>query len=266
MQKLTDNIYLLVILSMLGTFGLMSSFVWLLLRNQRKLMEQKEKMAAAELDHQRQLLRSVIESQEAERIRIGQDLHDDVGTALSNLRITGERYTRLEPDNESLNELVDLNKRIVDKIISNVRAISHNLSPEIFTVHTLSEAIEELFTSIHEASGLTILLLNEAEAVLDTMDLTTALVIYRVLEELLNNTLKHAMADTIQIDIRKAGRHLHIDYRDNGKGMPAGPDVKKGRGLQNIESRLGIVQAHYTIDPSAFPGFHFQLRIPVPDK
>jgi signal transduction histidine kinase len=263
MQKLNDNIYVLVILPMLGIFILVVSFVVLLFRNQNKLAEQRERLQAAQLEHQKQLLRSVIESQESERTHIGRDLHDDVGTALSNLRITIDRFGREADKNTSVHELASFSKMLIDTIITDLRNISHRLSPEILTMNTLTEAIEELCSIINAAAGVSVFLNNEAGEILDTLDLTSSLAIYRVLEELLTNTIKHSAADSIHVYIRKEADELVIDYRDDGKGMPDAPELIKGRGLHNIESRLGIIQAFYTLAPFAGSGFHMQIKIPI---
>jgi signal transduction histidine kinase len=92
MQNTTDNIYILVILGMAGTFLLVVSFIFFSMRNQNKLLRQRQHFQQAQIEHQKELLRAVIESQEAERKRIGQDLHDDVGTTVSGLRLLIEMF------------------------------------------------------------------------------------------------------------------------------------------------------------------------------
>jgi len=264
MQSINDNVYVLVIVAMLGTVLLVVSFVLLLFRNQHKLLQQKEKLQAAEIEHQKQLLRTVIESQEAERQRIGRDLHDDVGTALSGLRMTIDRFALQRNGQAPLDQLTTNSKTIIDNIIVHVRNISHNLSPEIMNINTPSEAVEELCAMINELNRISVSLCNQAAPVLDAFDLTTALVVYRVLEELINNTIKHAGANAIVISISQANNQLIIDYRDNGIGMPPAAAIKKGRGLQNIESRLSIVRGEST-DAPAPPGsgYHIQINIPL---
>ena len=263
MQSLTDNIPALVLLSMSGIFILVISFISLLFRNQKKLAAQKERLQTARLEHQQQLLYSVIESQESERTNIGRDLHDDVGTALSNLRMIIDRIGPESGQNASLQKLTAFSKELIDVIISDLRNISHRLSPEILSMHTLTEAIEELCMIINDASGVAVFLHNEAGALLDSPDLTTSLAIYRILEELITNTIKHAAATRIDIYIGKEGSLLLINYRDDGKGMSASPEHMHGRGLRNIESRLLIIRAGQILYPPCGSGFHLQLKIPV---
>jgi signal transduction histidine kinase len=263
MQKVADNIYVLVIIAMLGTLALVMSFLFILLRNQHRLSKQKQLLQAAEIRHQEDLLRSVIESEESERERIGRNLHDDVGTALSNLRITIERFAREQHSGELSHRLLYVSKTIIDRIINDVRNMAHQLSPEILSMQTLSEAIEELCCIVDGGGKTTVSLTNKAVGLLDSLGGTKAMAIYRVLEELIANTGKHAEAEKITIVITQEGQMLIIDYRDDGKGLPTSSTLKKGRGLQNIESRLRIIGAISSNDPVPGSGYHIQLKIPL---
>lgn len=262
MQSVTDNISLLVMIVMMGILILVTSFIFLLLRNQNKLAVEKNKRQEIEIEHQKVLLRSVIESQETERTRIGRDLHDSVGAALYSLRIAIDRF---ETENSSLafvQEWAHAGQLLVDNIIERVRYISHNLSPEILSMQTLSEAIEELCYNIDSSSNLSVYFTNETRGLADGLDLTSSLALYRILEELIANTIKHADASNIHVLLGRQEDRLLIDYRDDGKGMPVAPALKRGRGLQNIESRLQIVNGTYTASSSG--GYHVEINIAVP--
>src|ERR1700744_1857349 len=121
MQKFADNIYVLIIIGISGSFLLVVSFIIIQIRNQNRLFMQKKKLDEAEIAHQKELLQTVMESQEAERKRIGQDLHDDVGTALSNLRITIEMFN--QDEKSSADNFRGKSKGIIDKVIQDVRNI-----------------------------------------------------------------------------------------------------------------------------------------------
>ena len=260
MQKVTDNIALLVVAVMLGIFILVISFLFLLFRSQQKLLAEKNRLQQAEIAHQKELLRSVIESQEAERKRIGRDLHDGIASSLYNLRITLGQIIQ----DSSTEQLITSARSLIDCMITDVRNISHNLSPEILTIQTLTEAIEELCFIIDQASGIAVFLTNNTGKQADTLDLTASLAIYRILEELLANTIKHAQAASIHICLDIENNELLFDYKDDGKGLTALPASKKGRGLQNIESRLHIIQASYLLELEAGKGIHVQFRVPFP--
>jgi signal transduction histidine kinase len=246
MQAIAENIYILVLLGMIGMMLLVVAFILINSRGQNKMLRQRQQMQQAELAHQKDLLHTVIDSQEAERKRIGQDLHDDVGTALSSLRMTIEML-QPQKNGDKNSKYVNLSKEIIDKVIKDVRHISHNLSPPVLSYYGLTAAIEEKVSFINQAGQLEIELIDEAQQALGELDFTVLLAFYRVLEELINNTIKHAGATKAVIKfLPDSDNGLIIEYSDNGKGMIKGPQ-KKGMGLQNIESRLTVVNATYEI-------------------
>lgn len=263
MQNTTDNIYILVILGMGGTFLLVVSFILFSIRNQNKLLRQRQHFQQAQIDHQKELLRAVIESQEAERKRIGQDLHDDVGTTVSGLRLLIEMF---KPGNDvkAHEDFTQSTKTIIDKVVRDVRNISHNLSPSTLRYYGLAAAINEHCTIINQSGKLEIALANNAEQVLEKLPLQTSTALYRVLEELLNNTIKHSGASRANINLDMVDNSLHIAYADNGKGLTADVEsVKKGMGMQNIESRLLNINATYALAPYSGKGFSIKIECPI---
>jgi signal transduction histidine kinase len=256
-----DNIYILVVLGMVGSFLMVGSFILLFVRNQNKILNQRQQLQAKEIVHQKELLQAIIESQETERKRIGQDLHDDVGTALSSLRLTIEMF---EPGQVvgSNDKHIKVSKEIIDNVIKNVRYISHNLSPPTLSYYGLAGAIEEKASFINNSGQLSINIVNDAEDVLAKINLPVAVALYRVLEELINNTIKHAGATEASIAINCIDNILYINYSDNGKGMSAS-SAKIGMGMQNIESRLTVVNARYKVETAVGSGFSLKITYPL---
>ncbi|TWR25237.1 hypothetical protein FPZ43_17355 [Mucilaginibacter pallidiroseus] len=264
MQPTQDNIVILVVLGMATTFLLVTSFILFSIRNQNKLLKQRQDFQEAQIKHQKELLHAVIESQEAERKRIGQDLHDDVGTTISGLRLLIEMFKPADENDSAYNEFKRSTKTIIDKIVKDVRNISHNLSPTTLRYYGLAAAITEHCTIINQSGKLEIVIENEAEEALAKLDMPAATAIYRVLEELINNTIKHSGASKAQIDIKTFANNLAIKYMDNGKGLttvPAG--AKKGMGMQNIESRLLNINAKFDIAAYDSKGFAIDINYPL---
>ncbi len=257
MQKVTDNIALLVIFAMSATFILAASFVFFFLRYQRRASQQKEAMQLAELEHRNQLLHTVLQSQEDERRRIGRDLHDDVGAALSNLRlvmgsIAGSQENK--PGEQAY-------KPLIDNIITTVRNISHSLMPPGLELFGLEHTLHELCDAFNISGQLKLTLHNSAGAALDQLGNKASLALYRVVQELLSNTVKHAGAKEVTLTARKEGRCLILTYQDDGKGFVLGPAERSGMGMQNIESRLGMIKADYEADTSPGNGFKMTIKL-----
>lgn len=259
-----DNTAVLIIMAMLGVFLAGGLFIIYSIRNQNKILRQRQEFQKAELAHQKELLRATIESQENERKRIGQDLHDDVGTTISGLRLLIEMFKPAQPDDEHLKEFTRNSKAIIDKIVKDVRNISHNLSPTTLRYYGLSAAITEHCTIINQSGKLTITFDNHAETELQALPVNTATALYRVIEELLNNTIKHSGANRANIAISNIDNTIFINYNDNGKGITISHDIiKKGMGMQNIESRLLNIDAAYQILPYNGGGFGIEIACPL---
>jgi signal transduction histidine kinase len=257
MPKTTDNIVALIVLATLGTFLMVASFILIYIRNQNKILQQRQQLQQAELSHQKELLQVVIESQEEERIRIGRDLHDDVGAAISSLRLIIEMFKPVTAD-DHYNQFIKSSKGIIDKMMTDVRHISHNLSPTALTYYGLAFAIEEQCTIINQSGKLRVAFNNEAQSMLDKLTLPVSTALYRVLEELINNTIKHARAKQSTLSFKAIDNLLTVEYSDDGIGMDS-KIASKGIGLNNIESRLTVINANYVIE--TVPGAGFSIKI-----
>ena len=227
----TDNIFALLAIGMAGMFLLATAVVVFYVRNQRKMIQ-----------HQKDLTRAVIQSQEAERKRIGTDLHDDVGSALSHLRLQTAS--------------VDMREK-VDDIIQKVRSISHLLSPAQVELFGLESALEELCLATHQSGALEVTFDNRAE--LGSLTFEQSLSLYRVIQELFTNTLRHAEAARIDLELYGEGARIVCRYKDDGVGLP--PTFKEGMGLYNIESRLGMIGATFHFREATEKGFGITIKI-----
>jgi signal transduction histidine kinase len=260
-ETLGENIYLLIIMCTGGISLLVFSFVLLFIRNQKKLLKNKQQIHDAEMTHQKELMSAIIQSQELERKRIGEDLHDDVGGALSNLRILTNRLDNVAGRKE-IENIADSYKQLIDKIIQDVRNISHNLSPPALALFGFNAALEELSDIINNGGDSFLTIINHAVAVSEQLPYSTALALIRVLQELIANTLKHAEAKQIGISIYIDNALLTIHYTDDGKGYDsADASLKKGMGMQNIESRLNMINAAYTVKTAPGQGFSMFITI-----
>jgi signal transduction histidine kinase len=222
-------------------------------RNKMLLTQQ---MQEAELSHQKDLLQSVITSQEAERKRIGMDLHDEVGAALSTLRIKIEKHAA---DEQAANFKSD-----IDTIITNMRNISHSLSPRISGNFGFYDAVHELSDNVNRSGKLNMYVNFDEDKLPAFANEQAPMAIYRVLSELINNTLKHASARNIHLDVDVAAGEMKINYRDDGVGISQKSAASSnGMGMQNIESRLGIIGANWQIQNPEGGGYGVLISVPL---
>ena len=255
-----DNISYLVVVGMLGVFLVIALMIVLQIRNQNKLLHQQRKLSEAEVTHQKNLLEAVITSQEAERQRIGSDLHDEVGSVLSSLRLLIEKNSIKEQQEESFGIQ---SKQLIDRVITQVRQISHNLSPRITGSYGFYDAVYELADTVNQ-SGKMHLELDFDESIAQTaLPDNAAMAIYRVLAELINNTIKHAQASMITIRVTINQNKLNIYYGDDGVGIASEKTSGRGMGMRNIESRLSMIDAIWQFEQKKGKGFIMEIFIPL---
>ena len=259
MQDLTDNIYVLLILGMTGAGLLVVLFILLQVRGRNNLLRREKQLQQMEIQHQKELLHAVLLSQETERSRIGMDLHDEVGTVLSSLRMTLENLS--EPSALPVRSQA---KTLIDRVMTSVRDISHDLSPFRGSAYGLMDALEDLSDRINRAKELVFSLEYAGEGTLDRLQRlsgTEALSLYRVITELTQNTIKHAHAKNITLSFAVETEGLMISYQDDGRGFAAGAG-KAGMGMRNIESRLNLIGAKFAPDLVPGQGFRIQIQLP----
>lgn len=227
---------------------------------------QAQQIAAQEKDllYSEQLLFNSIQAQEKERQRIARELHDAVGSKLNVINLGLHRLQKSVGDTPMAAETVTELFNTVGNTINTTRRISHDLLPPTLESFGLSVALQELCESSQQASGTRIQfeLCDDSRPI---ADISIALAIYRVVQELLSNSFKYAGASRIDVKLWQSLKEIRLGYQDNGKGFePTGEANQKGMGMRNIESRLRMVGANYTIESAPGKGMFFQLKIPLP--
>jgi signal transduction histidine kinase len=240
---------------MVGLFVLALGFVLIFMIYQRRMIAKDLLQQRRENDYQRNLLRAVIESQEAERKRIAHDLHDEVGALLSTSRLY---FNQLQPGHaeEQLTIVGDKVNLLFTEMMGNIRRISHDLRPVVLENLGLKEAIESIRQKVCDAGiqfeltySLSVIIQKEFE-----------LHLFRIVQELISNTVNHAGADAISLRLEEYDRRIVLSYSDNGIGFP----TKKatGLGLKSIESRLSLMKATMEITHPE-KGVCFLVMIPL---
>jgi signal transduction histidine kinase len=218
----------------------------------RNITERKE--------FERKLLSSMIEAEERERRRFAKEMHDGLGPLLSTIKIyVNEIYTN-EIEAEDKQKLIKYTNELLDDAISNIRTISNNLMPSIIKDYGLIKAVDSLCKKVNLA--------NRNKVVFNTPDFkyrfeaNIEIVLFRIIEELLNNTIKHAAADNVEINLETKNNKLYFSYADDGIGCRMDDNFinsKQGMGLKNIVSRVKSINANYSFETSK-PGFYFSME------
>ncbi|MBE2231153.1 MAG: sensor histidine kinase [Chitinophagaceae bacterium] len=231
----------------------------------RRQLRQETAMKTELMKQQELAIRAVMEAEENERERIARDLHDGVGQMMSAAKMNLSAFESELPfaDAEQRNTFEKI-IRLVDESCREVRTVSHIMMPNALLKNNLGDAIRE-FTGKLNQKDLRIHVYTEG---LDQrLDSGMETMLYRVVQECVNNTIKHAGAATLDISLIRDTDGISGTIEDNGKGFDASdPAIRKGIGIRNISSRIEYLKG--TVDFDSAPGrgtvvaFHIPLNEP----
>ncbi|WP_082793986.1 tetratricopeptide repeat-containing sensor histidine kinase [Roseivirga seohaensis] len=201
-------------------------------------------------------LRAMVLGEENERKRVAKDLHDGIGVLLTSIKM---RLSNFEDNVEDKNAFQNSLGQI-DNACSEVRRISHNMVPASLSKLGLEEAMLDLFDNVTASSQIEIQ--EKLSYEVGDFEESSEVLIYRVIQELVNNTLKYAQASSIQIEMKKIKDEYIIEYQDNGVGFDK-TKIKNGLGLKSIASRIDILKGKLTFDSTEGNGVSFKINIPL---
>lgn len=210
------------------------------------------------------IARIFIETQENERLRFSDNLHDSIGQKLSGVRLLVQalRNKSINDNNKKDFELI-LNS--LSQTIIELRHICFNIMPKTLEIMGLNEALNEIVNQIGAGNGVKIKVKFDKRIPRFTNDYE--LTIFRILQEFLNKSLKHSGASEIIISIKLFSSHLHIELTDNGCGFDLTAfSAKKGFGIQGIISRVHAYNGKIDINSKAKSGTQYIIEIPFEGK
>lgn len=238
-----SNVSLVLYFGTIGMLALTIGLIVFIIFHQRKVIRYQLKLQRMEHDQQKLLLNASIRLQEEERQRIAADLHDDAGPLLATARLyLNENLVNLDKTTQ-LQSIYNA-KQIIDDTIQLIRNISHSLMPPTLKNFGLESAVNDLFQKISGSGSM-----NASSRFHDYRERLQAeneLIIFRVIQELVNNILKHSNASFIHLTQNTSGNKFFIRLHHDGRGITQN-DFNKlnksnvGLGLKNIQSRLKVL-------------------------
>ncbi len=251
-----------------GTLGMLILTVGLIIFivfHQRRVIRYQSKMQQMEADQQKILLKASIKLQEEERQRLAADLHDDAGPLLATARLyLNENLVNL--DKAAQLQSIFNAKQIIDETIQLIRNISHSLMPPTLKNFGLESAVNDFFQKINGSGSMNvncrfhdykIRLKNEKE-----------LIVYRVIQELINNILKHSNASFIHLTQQNVENDMIIRLHHDGRGLTQEDFIKMnksnvGLGLKNVQSRLKVIHGDILFEQDSSQSF-YKVTIEIP--
>jgi len=205
-------------------------------------------------------MNSMIEGQEAERLRIAKDLHDSLGGLLSTVKA---HFTTIQNEIEQLDalDLTGKTNALIDEACIEVRRISHNMMPHALSLSGLKGAIEDLGTHLQE-QGYSVNV--EIDNLPEALEPTKEVMIYRLIQEIISNIRKHAQASSILIQLIGHKNEVNLLVEDNGRGFTYETALAKGGlGLKSINSRVAYLDGTIDWDTQPNNGTSLTINIPI---
>lgn len=209
--------------------------------SRKKIIQKELEKRDLEIHHQKEQLHAIIIAQEEERKRIAQDLHDDISSKLNIVSLNSHLLGSSNLTSEETSEITENIISLTAKALENSRKIAHNLLPPVFEKFGLNAGVEELCHEFESSKAVKVQYENKID--FDQKDIDLHLHVFRILQELMNNSLRHGKATEIGIVFEKNQGAQTCKYTDNGIGFDAqNMGNQKGLGMKNIDSRVSFLK------------------------
>lgn len=210
------------------------------------------------------MLSKIIDAEDGERKRIAEDIHDGLGPLLSGLKLyisSLERQLSDDRMSDSEVEIFATVKELLDQAISDARAISNNLTPNVLQNYGLISAINMFIEKLPNTEKQKITLETNLKTRISEKMSTQC---YRIITEILNNAVKHARASKVLLNIFDNAQNIYIKYNDDGVGFTTKKELPETHhGLRNLRSRVNLLNGNINIDSNPDQGVHIEIAIPL---
>ncbi len=258
------DLTLQVILGIAVMLLMVVSILLAVIFNQRKKNQHRTALEKLREQQQNQLIEAAVRSEEMERHRIAETLHDEVGAILSSakLHLLGIKAGMLDTRDQQLHEK---GRELLNEVIQKVRGISHNLHSNILKEFGLNEAIRHFIKKVTQGT-----VINASTALDDhykTLNPDEDISMYRIVQELVNNILKYAHASECLISSQLTGNELDLVIFHNGDGLTQEQFEelryqKEGLGLKNIQNRIILLKGTIRFTRGE-EGYRINIHVPV---
>jgi len=238
--------------------------VFLLYRNKRKLLIQQQHIHSIDVErikqaHRNSLLSALLEGQEKERERLARDLHDGLGGILSSIKMDLSRIFSAMPADISQRKGLAVVVNNLDDAVEELRGIAHSMMPSMLVNYGLAEALREYCDKLKRA-GCPIFF--QAFRYENTMPQSRQLLLYRIIQELVNNSVKHARPNEILVQLQQTDSAITLTVEDDGVGFDTAKPYA-GAGLRNVTMRIGLLHGTLETRSDIGVGTTFTVECPL---
>lgn len=228
--------------------------------SRKKIIQTELEKAELEITYQQNVIQSIIITQEEERKRIAQDLHDAISSKLNIVSLNANLLTEKDISTEETNKIGDSILKITNTVLESSRQIAHDLLPPTLDKFGLAAALEELCDEVRATQKFKMTCRLSYQN--GFFPAEKELHIFRIVQELINNSIKHANATTLALAVETEENLVSLHYSDDGKGF----DVQlakeaKGLGMSGITNRAGILDGKFHITTQPQQGIKVVLEV-----
>jgi signal transduction histidine kinase len=233
----------------------------------QKIFKYMKRVEDSRRQTEKMFLNTIIQTEEKERKRFAKDLHDGLGPLLSTVKMSVSSLAQMK-HNEASREIVENTELVINEAIKSLKEISDNLSPHVLNNFGLVRALSNFSNKINTTKTIRINLVSNLKD--ERFDNNVEVVLYRVVCELINNTIKHAKAKKIDLSLTKDGDYLTIIYQDDGKGFDVAKVIEQpatsGMGFSNIYSRINSLKGEINIESEHKKGTWVTIKVKMHDE
>ena len=209
---------------------------------------------------QKRILTAVLRTEEKSRSQFSKELHDGLGPLLSSAKMSLTALSR-EERTPAQREIIDNTTYVIDEAIRSLREISNNLSPQVLNDFGLARGVQNFISRSAALHNVRIRFTTNLRS--ERFDTDIEVILYRVVCELINNSLKHSGCSEINLSLASNGDTLSLDYSDNGCGFNPEAVMDCGMGLSNIVSRVHSINGSCNVRGAKGKGMHAAIRVNV---
>ena len=226
----------------------------------RQIFNLQGKMNKLRKENEAKVLSAIISTEEKERQKFAKELHDGLGPIFSSIKmaISAINKTIVGKTNE---QIIDKTENAVDNAIITIKEISNNLSPHILERFGLEKAIKTFTDTIITTEEPEIIISSNLEG--RRYNYNIEVILYRIIGELIANTIKYASASKAEISLFNYSKKLELFYSDNGIGFDMKKVKNKGMGLSNINSRVKSLDGEMEMHSKHKQGFFLKITLPI---
>jgi len=256
-ENITVNSYFYSWLGVLVSLLMLFSLIFF-----RRIFNIQQKYDELRIERETEVLSAIVKTEENERARFAKELHDGLGPLLSSVKMSVSTIKKQMGSDTDL-RIIENTEKLIDESIFTIKEISNNISPHILNNFGLHKALQSFVNKIQFSNNINIILnsnLNEKR-----FSYNIEVVFYRVICEMITNTLKHASARRITIDLFEDNEELLLEYFDDGIGFSPEKAEQSGQGmgLANMRSRVNSLNGNYQITSRKGKGVYFSINVKI---